>query len=337
MDRFLKVSDKDKLASFVKAETEVRLSEDIIEKDFWVCWILKELFLLEEIKDHLTFKGGTSLSKIYKVISRFSEDIDVSVERAYLGFKDDTEPANVSGKKAKSLIADLGEACKEFVQKDLYYKLHKVIEEKIGIVGWKLEIDYDDNDGQTLLFTYPKFTSKTSNYIKPMVRIELGARSDHWPVSMLKIAPYVAEVLPSPLSSMDAEIRVLNLERTFWEKATILHSYANYPDGKTVPERQSRHFYDFYSLLNSEGKQIALKNIELLEKVCQHKKLYFKSAWADYDSAKKGSLKLIPRETVLKAMEKDYRAMSEMFSESAPSWREIIELIKEFELEFNEQ
>lgn len=335
MDKFLKISEKDKIAAFVKAETEKGLSEDIIEKDFWVCWILKELFLLDSIKDHLTFKGGTSLSKIYKVIERFSEDIDVSVERAYLGFKDEKEPANVSGKKAKVLIADLGEACKNFVQKDLYYKLHKAIEEKIERSRWKLEIDPDDNDGQTILFTYPKITSKVSSYIKPVVRIELGARSDHWPVSIQKIVPYVAEVLPSTMNEMEAEIRVLNIERTFWEKATILHSFANYPDGKIVPERQSRHFYDFYCLLNSEGKGVALKNIELLEKVCQHKKLYFKSAWADYDSAKRGSLKLIPKETVLRAMEKDYKSMAEMFSESVPNWKEIIELIKEFELEFN--
>jgi hypothetical protein len=172
MDRFLKISDKDRLASFVKAETDIGLSEDIIEKDFWVCWILKELFLMEEIKDHLTFKGGTSLSKIYKVISRFSEDIDVSVERANLGFKDETEPSNISGKKAKSLIADLGEACKEFVQKDLYHKLHKVLEEKIRISAWKLEIDYDDNDGQTLLFTYPNSRLKHQVILSPWLELK---------------------------------------------------------------------------------------------------------------------------------------------------------------------
>ena len=97
MDRFIKLTDQNKIATFSKAETNIGLSEDIIEKDFWVCWILKELFQLNEIKHNLTFKGGTSLSKVYKVIDRFSEDMDISVERtrAFLGFKDDKDPANV--------------------------------------------------------------------------------------------------------------------------------------------------------------------------------------------------------------------------------------------------
>jgi len=335
MDRFLKLSKEDRIDTFSKAEVEIGLSEDIIEKDFWVCWILKELFSIDDIKDNLTFKGGTSLSKIYKVIDRFSEDIDVSVERAYLGFKYEKDPANVGTKQAKKLIEELGEACQKFVRGDLFNQLEKIIKSKLGHKGWKLEIDEDDNDGQTILFSYPKLTSKVSKYIRSVVKIELGARSDHWPVSMQKISPYVAEILPAPLNLMDAEIRVLNLERTFWEKATNLHKYSNYPDNKTVPERQSRHFFDFYCLLNSDGMAKALENIDLLEKVAAHKNIYFKTAWANYLTAKKGSLKLIPKEKVMKAMEADYKAMSEMFAGAVPSWGEIVKSIEVFEIEFN--
>ena len=335
MDKFLNLSDENKKDAFNKAEVEIGLSEDIIEKDFWVCWLLKELFQLEGIKENLTFKGGTSLSKVYKVIERFSEDIDVSVERSYLGFVGDRDPANVGSKQAKKLIDELGEQCKTFVQDELYQRLEELINKKIGGKNWKLEIDENDGDGQTILFTYPKLTSKTSEYIKPVVKIELGARSDHWPVSMQNISPYVAEVLPASMKNMDAEIRVLNIERTFWEKATILHMYAHYPVGKTAPERQSRHYYDFYFLLKSDGKKKALENVELLEKVASHKDLYFKAAWANYSSAKKGSLKLIPDEQVMKKMESDYKAMSEMLAGNVPSWNEIINLIIDFETVFN--
>jgi hypothetical protein len=335
MDRFLQIKKKDKEIAYRKASEETRLSEGIIEKDFWVCWTLKELFSIDEVKDNLTFKGGTSLSKIYKVIDRFSEDIDVSVERAYLGFKDDKDPAKVGSKQAKKLIEELGQACQKFVREDLFDKLNEVIKEKLGTEDWKLEIDEDDNDGQTILFTYPKLTTNVSNYIRPVVKIELGARSDHWPVSMQKITPFVAEILPAPLNQMDAEIRVLNIERTFWEKATILHKYAHYPESKTVPERQSRHFFDFYCLLNSDGKAKALANVELLEKVAAHKNIYFKAAWANYSTAKKGSLKLIAEEKIMKAMEADYKAMSEMLAGEVPSWIEIIRILKEFEDEFN--
>lgn len=269
------------------------------------------------------------------MINRFSEDIDVSVERAYLGFYDDKDPANVGSKQAKRLIEELGEACQKFVREDLFNRLDDTIKSKLGLEGWKLEIDEEDNDGQTILFTYPKLTTKASEYIRPVVKIELGARSDHWPVSMQKISPYVAEVLPASFNQMDAEIRVLNIERTFWEKATILHKYAHYPESKTIPERQSRHFFDFYCLLNSEGKAKALANIDLLEKVAAHKNIYFKAAWANYLTAKKGSLKLITEEKVMKAMEADFKAMSEMFAGEVPSWDEIIELLSVFEEEFN--
>jgi hypothetical protein len=200
MDRFLQIKDKDKNIAYRKASEVTGLSEGILEKDFWVCWRLKELFNLDEIKDNLAFKGGTSLSKIYKVIDRFSEDIDVSIERAHLGFKDDKDPANVGTKQAKKLINELGDACQKFVQGNLLKKLEEVLKSKIGSDGWKLEMDQDDNDGQTILFTYPKLTAKASTYKRPVVKIELGARSDHWPVSMHKISPYVAEILPAPLN-----------------------------------------------------------------------------------------------------------------------------------------
>lgn len=211
--------------------------------------------------------------------------------------------------------------------------LNEIIISKIGKNNWKLEIDKDD--GQTILFYYPKITTKESEYIRPLVKIELGARSDHWPVGMQKISPYVAEILPEPFKNMDAEIRVLNIERTFWEKATILHQYAHYPENKIVPERQSRHYFDFYCLLNSEGKVKALLSVDLLGKVAAHKTLYFKSAWANYNSAKQGTLKLIPGEEVKNAMEADYKAMSEMFAGDIPDWKTIISLIQEFEEEFN--
>ena len=123
-----------------------------------------------------------------------------------MGFKDNKEPANVGPRQAKRLIEELGIACKKFVQGDLYGRLKNVIESKLGLKGWKLEIDEEDNDGQTILFMYPKLTAKSSEYIKPVVKIELGARSDHWSVSMHKISPYITEILPSPLNQMDAQI-----------------------------------------------------------------------------------------------------------------------------------
>lgn len=330
--------DKDELKeAFVATAQEMNVSENIIEKDFWVCFTLKLLFSLDELKDHLTFKGGTSLSKIYKMIARFSEDIDISIERKFFGFEGDKEPLNASSnKKSKKLIEELGDKCTNYVKGTLI----QVLEKKVGKYfddkdDWKLEIDPDDKDQQTILFYYPSLFDSKISYVKKNVKIEIGARSDHWPVSMKPVVSYVGEKFSAIKDEDEVLIRVLNSERTFWEKATILHKYAHFPEEKAVPVRQSRHYYDFYCLLNSEAKELAVNNLELLEKVVIHKSLYFKSAWANYGSAKKGTLKIIPGKRILVAMEKDYFDMKEMFFSDIPSWNEIFNTLKSFENDFN--
>ncbi len=143
--------------AFLATAQEMNVSDSIIEKDFWVCFTLKLLFSMNELKGHLTFKGGTSLSKIYKTIARFSEDIDVSIERKFFGFEGDKEPLNAtSNKKSKILVDELSQKCSEYVQSQLIHMLKKEIityfkEDDL----WKLEIDPDDKDQQTILFYYP--------------------------------------------------------------------------------------------------------------------------------------------------------------------------------------
>jgi len=335
----LRISSKEKKLFFQVASSHLGLPVHIIEKDFWVCWILKLLFSLDDIKDNLTFKGGTSLSKVYKKIKRFSEDIDISIEKTYLGFEGNKDPSHVGRKKADNLIKELGESCKYFVQNVLKEKLEEVISKEFPEQifkhenDWKLRIDQEDKDGQTLLFYYPIDQKVISEYIRPFVKIEMGARGEHWPVEINKITPYVAEGVPDGISKKEFELKVLSIERTFWEKATILHMYANYPEDKDIPPKQSRHYYDIHCLVNSNNiKAASLENIELLKKVAEHKKLYFRSGWANYEHAKnKKTLKIIPPERILNEMEKDYKKMREMFFEEPPIWEDIIKSLTEFE------
>jgi hypothetical protein len=338
MDNFINETAEEKKVYFQQASVDLGLPIQIIEKDFWVCWTLKTLFQLETINDNLTFKGGTSLSKVYDLIRRFSEDIDISVDKEFLGFKGDRNPTKAtSNKKAKDLIKELGESCQIFVDQNLRVELLSVFKNDLSNVKeeWSLEIDPDDKDKQTILFFYPRCDIPISEYVRPAVKIEVGARADHWPVSMRKITPYVVESIPQGFETKYFEIRVLNAERTFWEKATILHMYANYPVEKQAPERQSRHYYDFYCLINSDVFKNAVDDIDLLGKVTAHKSLYFRSGWADYENAIKGSLKIIPSGKVLSVMEKDYKAMNEMFFGEIPAWEEIIIVLSKFEKNFN--
>lgn len=321
---------------FRAAADQQNIPFEIIEKDYWVVWILDCLFSIDELKAKLTFKGGTSLSKIYRVIHRFSEDIDLSIEKDFLGFSPPHDPESAPSKKKQGKILDnLSQACSDYVQTNMQDTLKKVIAEKFGTVdGWQLFSDQDDPSAQTLLFEYPSKASK-DNYIRPLVKIEMGARSEHWPVSNHEIRSYAKEALREKIKEPEVMVRVLSAERTFWEKATILHQYAHLPEQKKLPPRLSRHFYDFFCLLNSEIMQKATDDTDLLERVAGHKSLYFASGWANYGSARKGTLKLIPPNRTLKELERDYSLMKAMFFRETPEWELILKTIDGFEKEFN--
>ncbi|MDD5170574.1 MAG: nucleotidyl transferase AbiEii/AbiGii toxin family protein, partial [Syntrophales bacterium] len=247
MDHFIRLSSDERRRYFVQTAEQMRLSPQIIEKDFWVCWTLRELFTLPEIGSMLIFKGGTSLSKAYRLIERFSEDVDVSMSRAGLGFDDevfDTETI-VSGKQRRRRIDRLRDACQHKIVKELRPKMITNISTALGNEkGWSLMLDEDDPDRQTLLYAYPSsLPEAVGAYMRPAVKIELGARSDHWPNDHVRIASYVAEQFPAAFETRDFMVKVLAPERTFWEKATMLHAGYHRPPDKEIPLRLSRHFY----------------------------------------------------------------------------------------------
>ncbi len=338
MKKFHLLSAEERQTFLQEVSFKTGMQPAIIEKDYWVVWILWLLFNQEKLKSSLTFKGGTSLSKVYGLIQRFSEDVDLSIEKSFLGMPEEQLPENASSRKkrAKSL-KDLSMACKDYVQNVLLNALKKQIAYLLeGASDWTLRIDENDPDGQTLLFSYPTLSSNKNEYIEKSVKIEMGARSEHWPVSQKKISSYLKENLNSIIEEPEFKVTVLNAERTFWEKATILHQYAHIPETKPIKLRHSRHYYDFYQLLNSPVKALALTNSDLLEKVARHKEIYFHSSWANYSSAIKGSLKLIPPERIADDLKNDYRLMKVMFFEEPVEWEVIMKTIKTFEREFNE-
>jgi hypothetical protein len=328
---------QDERELFFRTAADVQnMSFEIIEKDFWVVWILERLFSLKNVKSFLTFKGGTSLSKVYGLIDRFSEDIDLSIERGFFGFEIPNNPESAPSKKKQNrIIENLSQACTNYVQNDMLKELKHAIGAKLGThKGWQLFSDSNDSDSKTLLFEYQ---SKKSNadYIRPIVKIEIGARSEHWPVSTHIIQSYTKDALQGKIYEPEIKIRVLNVERTFWEKATILHQYVHLPASKRIPPRISRHFYDFYRLLNSPVKKKALEELGLLERVANHKSIYFASGWASYGTARKGTLKLVPPTHIQKELQRDYELMETMIFREIPPWQLILKEIKQFEEEFN--
>src|SRR3989338_4715477 len=157
MDKFVSLTAKDKRAYFEVAAANLNIMPQLVEKDFWVCWILKVLFSLPEVGEHLTFKGGTSLSKCYNVIKRFSEDIDISIERPFLSRTKTIEPdKKKSSKENQKRLKELQAVCKTKIDEVILPSLKQAIEAALpDKKEWKIELHEDDPDGQTVLFTFP--------------------------------------------------------------------------------------------------------------------------------------------------------------------------------------
>lgn len=338
MDDFVKLNANERRLFFEGAAAQRNMQPEIVEKDLWVCWTLKELFQLPEIGEHLIFKGGTSLSKVFRIIERFSEDIDVSIDRAFLGFGGANEPeAGGSNKEKQRRVDALKVACQQKIATGLHPALEAAIESKI-VAGeaWSLRNDDEDPDQQTLLFEYPSsFAPATTGYIRRMVKIEMGARADHWPCESKAVTPYVAEQFPQGFKQGSCVVKALSAERTFWEKATILHAEFHRPADKPIPERFSRHYCDFYELIHKGVGKSAVEKPELLARVVQHKSLFFRSASARYGEAVRGTLRIAPPEHRLKALRADYARMQQMFFGQPPEFDNIIAILTEWELKFN--
>src|SRR3989338_856379 len=337
MDKFVSLTAKDKRAYFEVAAANLNIMPQLVEKDFWVCWILKVLFSLPEIGGHLTFKGGTSLSKCYNVIKRFSDDIDISIERPFLSKAKTIEPdKEKSNKENQKRIKELQAVCKTKIDEVIVPGLKQAVAVALpNKKEWSLAFDEEAPDGQTVLFTFPHaMMSIVESYVESSVKIEFGARADHWPVETMTIVPYIVNV-PGERIVEGVSVRVLAAERTFWEKATILHMIYYYPSEKNAPPRMSRHYYDISAMADSPIYKRAIENISLLKTVAEHKALFFKANWAHYEEATPSGLRLLPREDQMSALKNDYRQMQQMFIEEPPTFDQIIEKLRELEKEIN--
>jgi predicted nucleotidyltransferase component of viral defense system len=339
MDGFIRQASEERRVYFEQTAARMRLSPQIIEKDFWVCWTLKELFHLPEIGNTLIFKGGTSLSKVYHVIERFSEDIDVSLDRASLGFGGEADPeAGGSAKEQARRLDRLRQVCQMKINEQLKPAFERVVATKSGQTeAWSVDVDEADPDRQTLLYAYPSgWPDREAGYVRAAVKIEMGARSDHWPSEQAEISPYVAQQFPAAFRSPSFTVKVLAAERTFWEKATLVHAEHHRPADKTMPLRLSRHYYDLFRLIQAGLGEKAAQDLELLRRVVEHKKVFFRSGWAHYETAQRGSLRISPLSDRLKTLEADYDKMQEMFFGDRPTFDEILRVIAAWEKSFNQ-
>lgn len=306
-----------------------------IEKDFWVCWIIHELFALSNIGEHLTFKGGTSLSKGWGLIQRFSEDIDVVIERGFLGCDGNSAPETASSNKERNRrLEKLKVTAQRFVQQTLATALERRLQERLSNgSGWRLVIDPDQ---QTLLFEYASVFTAAS-YVRPMVRIELGARSDTEPAGMPRIEPYVIQAMKESFKPCRFTVPTVLPKRTFWGKAMLLHE-ETYRAATSLPKnRLSRHYYDLFRLIQAGIGDEALADTELFTRVAAHRSVFFRKQKEAQDSLRPGSLRLMPRPEHLSVWKQDYHAMQDMFFGEVPDLDSILKLVGDFQQRFNRE
>lgn len=327
--------NEDKLAAYRNAADEVGVEPHIVEKDFWVCWTLKQIFESETLNKYLTFKGGTSLSKAYGIINRFSEDIDLTISKSAPLLSELKSPMDddISGKERQRRIAALKETAQKYVAEIILPILQDKVSAELGTKeGWKLVLDDRDADNQTITFSYPRIFEGT-NYIAPEIRLEFGARGEVEPSEVRSIQSYVRQIYPNLFGNERIDVTTLSVERTFWEKVTILHALYH---GKNIHDRMSRHYYDTYMLMKNGVDKVAIQNPKLLERVVKNKMLLFKDNKASYETAVIGSLKLIPSTDKISSFKKDYEQMNEMFIGNSPSFEEIVSGLTELEKRLNQ-
>ena len=327
-DSYLSLTTQERFELLDEAGRQRGIDPAILEKDYWVCKTLDALFALPELGAHLVFKGGTSLSKVYGLIDRFSEDVDVSFHREFLGFGEERDPEAATGKEQARRIAALQKACQDCIRENLLPRLHESLSNLLGdSQGWALEID--SLDAQTLLFHFPQAGVSQLSYIAPSVRIELGARSDHWPTEDHRIRSYLGATFDLPMGA--ATVRSLAAERTFWEKATLLHAEAHRAADKPMPARYARHYHDLARMAATPVAERALADAALRERVVAHKSVYFRSGWANYDLAKPATFRLLPPEVRHPELEADHRAMIPMFFTTPPPIATVLETLADLE------
>jgi hypothetical protein len=304
----------------------------IIEKDFWVSWMLAVLFA-SKCADALVFKGGTSLSKVFGVIDRFSEDIDLSLSPDFLGLKQAGTSRNQVDKWMKAAEATCGAAVQYTIAPELEGMVVEVLGERAG--GW-FEFSIDSGTkSPVLLFHYPTSQPTGFEYLKRSVKLEFGSLTDQRPVDRHPVRPWMAEVLESTFSDWWCEVVSLELTRTFWEKATILHAECHRPSDKPLPDRFSRHYADTAALASHSAATSAIENNELRDRVVEWKSKFFGRGWARYDLARPGTFRLLPTNERLPELKRDYQAMRDMYLSQPPVFDDVLSALAELEKRIN--
>lgn len=329
---FLELPADEQRLYIEQAATQRSVSSVILEKDFWVSWLLAVLFN-SEFAGALVFKGGTSLSKVFGVIDRFSEDIDLSLSPEFLRLP----PAGTSRNQANKWMKSAEAACGGAVEKQIAPVLEAAVTAVLGKRDgrWFEFVTDPITNSPVLQFHYPSTQPPGFDYLKRSVKLEFGSLTDQQPVGQHSIQPLLAEIMPAALQDWRCEVVALEVERSFWEKATILHTEFHRPAERVTPDRFSRHYADTAALAQDPVASAAINDDELRERVVAWKGQFFGSGWARYDLAKPGTFRLVPPDERIAPLRRDYEAMREMYLSEPAAFDDVLASLAGLEQRIN--
>lgn len=316
--------DEDKRRLFQETQRHVPVPVESVEKDYWVCFALRELLLIEPWGRSLTFKGGTSLSKAWRLVERLSEDIDIVVSRGELGFAGENSPERArSNKQQKSRVEEISKKCLAVTRGELLPSLRRRLEHILPSgQAWDVRLDAA---GESILFDYPTVTG-TPQYIPKTVKIELGARSDVDPSERRTVVPFVTEYFPQATGPGGFAVPSVAPTRTLLEKAFLIHE--EHVRNRPVKARLARHFYDLWCLAKRGVGAQAIGDEELFRRVAGHRSIYFRVGNVDYKALTPGGLRLRPTTERMAEWKEDYeQTRASMVYGEAPEFAEVIRVV----------
>ena len=329
MEEFYRLDNKVKLDVFEQISARSGLPAYAVEKDWWVVQTLRLVFQME-IAPHIVFKGGTSLSKAWGIIDRFSEDIDLALDRSFLGFEKELSKTQVRKLRKESF---------HFISEEFYPLLVKLfLANGFEDVEVKLRKAKSTDQDPLIIEIYYPVVSAQSEYIEPRVLVELGSRSLKEPNTQRKITSLVNEYFnDKDFADSPINVTTVNPERTLLEKIFLLHEEFQKPIDRVRVDRMSRHLYDIERLMRTDFLDIALINKDLYQDIVNHRKTITAIRGIDYSLHQPNTINPIPPDKILEAWGIDYADMCEtMIYGDRLSFEELMSRISQLKKRINE-
>lgn len=324
---FYQIPDNEKRTIFQEISRLKNILPFAVEKDWWVTQTLSVIFGME-IGSHLVFKGGTSLSKAFNLIERFSEDIDLAVDREYFGY---------TGELSKKERERLRKASGKYIDNVFYEDLKKSFQE-IGFNEVKIELEETESDKDRTINIYYPYVIASQGYLQPRIQLEIGSRSLKEPFMFQDISSFVDDTYPkSDFAQTAFKVPTVNPERTLLEKIFLLHEEFQRPKEKMRVNRLSRHLYDIFRLSQSSYFEKAISDHGLYSTIVNHRYRFNRIGHIDYNLHQPININIIPPDSVIRDWRADYEIMLEqmIYEVNPPTFEKMIEVLRKLNSEIN--